>query len=399
MRAGFVWAGEGRVQKESGLLALTAARLIPRGNEDLWHAPEPALQSALDDAAKRVLQILRDRGAQFFADLQRHSALGSHALRDALRQLVAAGIVTADSVDALAAVSQLRPLANWRRAEPDPTRWLPAGFERQSPIVQRRPNVTRLPRWRRPDLPGRGDGWAGRWATLPEPDEPPVPRAEEETEAARAILQTWLERYGVVSRDVHRFERPALPWRAMYEAAREMELRGALRRGYFVRGLSGAQFALADAVERLREIAADADAPAVTMTARDPANAFRWARGVRLLPDAEKDPAPPTLRARTLVVTRAGRVVLTAEGRFERLRTAAEASQRDLEAAAKALTEHVQRRAGDSAGLRRETRIRQIDDVSAMRHPLAAHFIAAGWRDVAMDLIFDPRRPRTVPPS
>jgi ATP-dependent helicase Lhr and Lhr-like helicase len=392
-----VWAADGRLHKDSGILALAGVRLIQRGSEDLWHIPAVALPAALDDKAGRVLQILRDRGAQFFADLQRQTAIGEHALRDALRQLVAAGLVTADSIDALAAVAHLRPMVTRRHSEPDPTRWLPAGFERQSPIVQRRPNVTRLPRWRRHDLPGRTDAWAGRWATLPEPNEPPAARTEEESDAARSILQTWLERYGVVSRDLHRFERPAISWRAVYEEARAMELRGALRRGYFVRGLAGAQFALPDAVERLREVAADTGAPAVIMQTRDPVNAYRWARGMRLLPGDEKEPTPPPLRPRALVVTRSGRIVFTAEGRFERLRTTPGASDSDFEAAALALTAYMERRAKDAASLQREMRIRQIDDVSAMRHPVAAHFIAAGWRDVAMDLIFDPRRSRSAP--
>ena len=44
------------------------------------------------------------------------------------------------------------------------------------------------------------------------------------------------------------------PWRVLYEVLSRMELTGAVRRGYFVEGLSGAQFALPEAVQLLQEL-------------------------------------------------------------------------------------------------------------------------------------------------
>ena len=75
-----------------------------------------------------------------------------------------------------------------------------------------------------------------------------------ESEEARAemIARQWLERYGVVTRDWWRRERPPVSWRAIYRELRRLEYRGEIRRGYFVKGLGGAQFALPHAVERLR---------------------------------------------------------------------------------------------------------------------------------------------------
>ncbi|MGH7711306.1 MAG: Lhr family helicase, partial [Gemmatimonadaceae bacterium] len=340
------------------------------------------------------LNTLRAAGARFFADLQRDTTLTGTALREALRELVAAGLVTADGFDALREVARLRPLATRDRPRPDPTRWLPADFERQSPIVQRRPSVSRLPRWQRPDRPGgRADGWAGRWAALTVPNAAPIPRSEDETQAAQLVAQTWLERYGIVARDIHRRERPNVPWRAVYEHLRAMELRGAVRRGYFVQGLSGAQFALADAVERLREVAGDGDPPAVCMSARDPANAYRWARGSQADSNATRPPG-----GRALLVTRAGRAILAVEGRMERLRRLPNASEADLTPAALALTRYL-RRGLDHAVRPREYRIRTIDDASAVRSEVAPAFVAAGWRKVGLELIFDPRRDTAALPK
>ncbi|MGZ8687736.1 MAG: Lhr family helicase, partial [Gaiellaceae bacterium] len=60
----------------------------------------------------------------------------------------------------------------------------------------------------------------------------------------------------------------------VYGELRALETIGSCRRGYFVEGLGGAQFALAGAVERLRELRADADAGALVLAAADPAQPY-----------------------------------------------------------------------------------------------------------------------------
>jgi ATP-dependent Lhr-like helicase len=254
--------------------------------------------------------------------------------------------------------------------------------------------VTRLPRWQRPDRPGRVDGWAGRWSLVTLPNATPAPRSEDEAQLAHLVAQTWLDRYGVVGRDIQRREQPIIPWRAVYEQLRDMELRGIVRRGYFVQGLSGAQFALPDAVERLREVAAESDPPAVCMSVRDPANAYRWARGWQ---EGAIGAARPRV-GRGVLVTRGGRPVLAVEGRLERVRTLPNATQDDLPAAAQALTRHL-RRGAEGALRPREFRIRTIDDTSAVRSDAANAFVAAGWRKVGLELIFDPRRESNTVPT
>ena len=91
--------------------------------------------------------------------------------------------------------------------------------------------------------------------------------ARDDEARAEAVARQWLERYAIVTRDWWRRERPAVSWRAIYRELRRLELRGEVRRGYFVRGLAGAQFATASAVDALREVATDLNAPAITMSA------------------------------------------------------------------------------------------------------------------------------------
>ena len=64
----------------------------------------------------------------------------------------------------------------------------------------------------------------------------------------------------------------AAPWRELTRVYRRLEARGEIRGGRFVAGMSGEQFALPEAVERLREVRrTPADGRLVTISAADPA--------------------------------------------------------------------------------------------------------------------------------
>src|SRR5207302_7009677 len=69
----------------------------------------------------------------------------------------------------------------------------------------------------------------------------------------RALAELLLERQGIVTRDGVRAEGIPGGYSAVYGELKALETLGLCRRGYFVEGLGGAQFALGGAVERLRE--------------------------------------------------------------------------------------------------------------------------------------------------
>ena len=90
-----------------------------------------------------------------------------------------------------------------------------------------------------------------------------------------------LERHGVLTRDAVASEGIVGGFGAVYPILRTMEERGRVRRGYFVEGLGGAQFALPGAVDRLRatrepgdEAARDSAARTIVLAATDPANPY-----------------------------------------------------------------------------------------------------------------------------
>jgi len=97
------------------------------------------------------------------------------------------------------------------------------------------------------------------------------------TDAAHAWAVALLERHGVLTREAVRGEGVVGGFAGVYPVLRAMEEAGRIRRGYFVAGLGGAQFALVGAVDRLRayrEGTPEARTGAVVLAATDPANAF-----------------------------------------------------------------------------------------------------------------------------
>jgi ATP-dependent Lhr-like helicase len=168
----------------------------------------------------------------FFRDLGPSCGLDADELRQALAVLVAAGLVSSDGFSGVRAIL----LA-----------------ERGGPPAR-----------------DRHSSFAGRWSAMANRDDGQGPSREEAIE-----LQAWtlLRRYGVVFRRLLARETNAAMWRELTRVYRRLEARGEIRGGRFVTGMSGEQFALPDAVERLREIRRTApDGRPVVISAADPLN-------------------------------------------------------------------------------------------------------------------------------
>ncbi len=131
---------------------------------------------------------------------------------------------------------------------------------------------------RRASAPGRrfarrrstaGAAVQGRWSlTAPLFANAPGPGAR-----LRAQAELMLERYGIVTRETVLAEGVPGGFSTLYAELGNLELLGTARRGYFVEGLGGAQFALPGAVERLRSLP-EADGSYLVLAATDPANPY-----------------------------------------------------------------------------------------------------------------------------
>ena len=73
----------------------------------------------------------------------------------------------------------------------------------------------------------------------------------------RALAEVLLERYGIVTRETVLAEGIPGGFAGLYGELANLETLGTARRGYFVEGLGGAQFALPAAIERLRSLRSD----------------------------------------------------------------------------------------------------------------------------------------------
>ena len=178
----------------------------------LLATPQPSPKESLSHPAREVLAVLENRGASFFADLTRATARLASEVEDALWELVAAGLVTADGFENL-------------RALLDPKRRRGEGRGR-----------TARPRHA-----------PGRWALLRHTEAPPDGNAE-------AFAHQLLRRWGVVFRDTAHREPLAPAWRDVLVVLRRMESRGEIRGGRFVAAFVGEQFALPEALDLLRAI-------------------------------------------------------------------------------------------------------------------------------------------------
>jgi ATP-dependent helicase Lhr and Lhr-like helicase len=330
-----VWAGEGNYDPETGAIPLARARFFERGTGALW-LPEQE-DPVLSENAEKVRATIAAEGASFIGDIQAISGLTMLAVREAIRELVAWGLVTNDTVEALREIARWKPMMP--RTGADPTSWLPSDYT-PSPnrrFTRTRPNIRRLPKWRRPDRPGAAaSGWTGRWSLVRRRGTMGPDLSEEER--AERIARQWLARYGIVSRDWWRRERPPVSWRAIYRELKRLEFRGEVRRGYFVKGLGGAQFALPDAVEWLRAVAGEDYSAAgfVVMAASDPANVYNLP-----LELIDRDPLSRPRGSGALLVTRGGRVAIAVEARGRRYSVADWLSSDETVAAKKALLEHL----------------------------------------------------------
>jgi ATP-dependent Lhr-like helicase len=324
-----VWVGAGALGRNSGRVALyfrdDAAALGP-----------PAFKGEPPDAAAHG--VVRERlaaGACFFTDLLVDLDLAPEELQESLWDLVWAGEVTNDAFAPLRA-----PRLTLARAQRQATA--------ARRFVRRRAGAAA-------QVQGR---WSLTASLFPEAD----PSARR-----RALAELLLERYGVLTREQVLAEGVIGGFSAIYPELSQLETLGIARRGYFVEGLGGAQFALPGAVERLRAMP-DQDAAPLVLAAVDPAQPY----GAAL-------PWPPQGRATRVpgayVVLVGAEPVLYLERGGRSLQTLVELDDARLEPGLSALVDEVR------VGRIRRLGLERVNGESAMSSPLAAALAAHGFQE------------------
>jgi ATP-dependent Lhr-like helicase len=252
---------------------------------------------------------LRERLAAspcFFTDLLAELDPAPEQVQEALWDLVWAGEVTNDA-------------------------WAPLRAPRLT-LARARSAANRQPRRRfgarrggaQPTVQGRWSLTSTIFRTAPEPGA-----------QRRTLAELLLERYGIVTREQVLAESVPGGFASLYDALSNLETLGVCRRGYFVEGLGGAQFALPGAVERLRS---QGEGTTAVLAATDPAQpygaALHW-------PKREGEKRTPARVAGAYVVLDDAEPVVYVERGGKALQTLVPAGDARLERALRALAEFV----------------------------------------------------------
>jgi ATP-dependent Lhr-like helicase len=391
-----VWVGSGGRDPRRARV-----RFFFRGEGNLFLPPEPE-EAGLSPAASEVLAFLRSEGACFFADLEAGIDLSSKALSAALVELVMGGLATNDTLQGLRGIlawggeadaPARKPLSSldaelsaWRKASPSgvaraerlrsrPSR---ARLQRASRMAARRAEQATTPRW------------TGRWSLVHRIGVwgREVPFEERVERQARQLLQC----YGIVTRQsLEGDPEGGWDWRALYPQFQLMEMRGEVRRGYFVQGLPGVQFALPQAVERLRdwtrpEILGAADL--MVVNACDPANLFGPALPGE--PEMENDPARFLRIPANYVVLLRGRPVLLLETGGERLTVLPDPSVPSRLSLSPATLKHALRLVVEQAGgAERRLTLKEWNGQPILESPHAPLLEELGFRREALVYVWD----------
>jgi ATP-dependent helicase Lhr and Lhr-like helicase len=331
-----VWVGAGAIGRTTGRVALYF-------RDDAEAIGPPPVKHVRPDLPEH--DVLRERlslSPCFFTDLLAELAMGPEQLQEALWDLVWAGEVTNDAWAPLRA-----PKQTLARAKPKPNR---AGRR----FGSRRTGSAATPT-------------QGRWAlstTIFRRDPEPGARR-------RTLAELLLERYGIVTREQVLAEGITGGFSILYDALQQLETLGVCRRGYFVEGLGGAQFALPGAVERLRAQLSSEETPPVVLAATDPAQPY----GAALpWPKRDDEKRRPQRVAGAYVVLAGAEPVVYVEKGGRGLTLLVDATDTRLRPALEALVTFI------SGGRGRKLSLERIDGASVIGSEVEALLVELGFR-------------------
>ncbi len=268
-----VWVGAGALGRNDGRVALYFREDVP------LLGPPPRRGELSGDSPECPHERVRARlaaGSGFFADLLADLPDPAETLQEALWDLVWAGEATNDAFAPLRA----------------PRLKLAAGSDRPRAASAGRFSARRRAAGAPRHPPGRWSLTAPLFAGT---------GAEDPAARRRAHAELLLERHGILTRELALAEGVPGGFAALYPELCRLETLGVARRGYFVEGLGGAQFALAGAVERLRALRPAAGGTAATgdtAAGVGTGAGVGTVSGVRAGPAGDRDEAA----ARTLVL-------------------------------------------------------------------------------------------------
>jgi ATP-dependent helicase Lhr and Lhr-like helicase len=307
-----------------------------------------------------IVEHLKMNGASFFAPLHEAAGGGFPAETvDAIWSLVWKGVLTNDTFHALRSFTR-PPERRGRKTRPSPA--IPTRAFRSRRLAPRTAE--------------------GRWSILTDRIGAPVTS----TEAAAALAQQLLGRYGLLTREAAAAEGIAGGFGAVYDVLKALEDSGRIRRGYFVSNVGATQFVLPAALDLLRTLKDPPDDPeVVVLSATDPANPYgtllRWP-GERAADDRGRG---PTRTVGSLVVMINGALAAYISRGARQLLVFLPEDEPARGATARALAGKLAQLATDGEG-RVPLLVAEIDGTLAHEHHFAPYLVAAGFHPSALGL-------------
>ena len=358
----FRMRGEGRMYCEQEILPDSSQKLSP--------------------FAKIVFDFLHENGASYGRDLEMGAGLTSAQLQRALQELAETGLASCENYPSFLLTFQSTSkrksdIRAENRINADQTPW--SRYKRSM-----RPSQSEIRKSLRRTNQLRDSRWflTNSLAVLG--------KLLDENQRAERQARLLLQRYGILIKEWYRRENGLLPWHELFQLLKRWEWQGEIRRGYFVSGLSGVQFALPQAVELLEQLdsatSSSNDDP-ILLSSLDPALPFGGVIDWKLI-DITGNPIRVVRSAANHLVVLNGGVVMVGENFFQRLSILENMSRPTWRLMTKSLHEYLKMPYPLKPANRIE--IHRINSHPAAGSPIADDLIESGFEKDGAKLVLWP---------
>ncbi len=343
--------------------------------------PEAAAQT-LASSAKTLFEFLKENGASYGRDLLWATGMSSVTLNRALQQLADRGLIGCENYQSFITIFQSSRLEQKSNSDL---------FLRHSKVRGREPGKHHR-QIKKSDIRKMVRDHSrikdGRWfltTSLAITGEP----LDDQTRAERQA-RLLLNRYGILIKEWYRRENGMLPWHQIFLTLKRLEWQGEIRRGYFVAGLSGIQFALPEALELLEKMTkrpADSKCGPILLSCLDPALPYGGVIDWGVV-DSSGNSLKIIRSAANHLVIEDGRFIVYSERYFQRLFVVDDFSQASCTKLTRILQSYLKMPFPFKPANRIE--IQQINNQPAASSPFAVYLLKTGFEMDGTNLILWP---------
>ena len=388
----------GEIIVHSGRNGKTGRRYVEfrmRGEGSLFSEQQVLLDTVntLSSAAGLVFNFLQENGASYGRDLEAGVDLSHAELHRALKELVEKGLASCENYQAFLITFQSRqsnspPNQGIRHSLPLSSKPKGLSFGRYRRYRSRSSSRADL----RKMLQHKRQIQDGRWFLTT--SFAVMGKRIEDSQRVERQARLLLQRYGILIKEWYRREQGLLNWHPLFQVLKRLEWQGEIRRGYFVSGLSGVQFALPEALDlldRMNRNAGTGDSDPIVVSSLDPALPFGGAVSWGLN-DSRDKPLKLMRSASNHLLLVNGEIVMVAERFFQQLSILKEMSPNSWELLTNRLQEYLKLPPPIKPTNRIE--IHRINNLAAATSPVATHLLKAGFEMDGSRLVLWPSAAR-----